>query len=52
MLDNLVVERFREGHGNEELKKQFMSMPYNRTTGSYRRVRAIRNARRDRVVRS
>ena len=21
MLDNLVVERFREGHGNEELKK-------------------------------
>ena len=21
MLDNLVVERFREGHGNEELKQ-------------------------------
>ena len=24
MLDNLVVERFREGHGNVELKKTFM----------------------------
>ena len=47
MLDNLVVERFREGHGNEELKKPFMSIPLNRTTGSYRRVRAIRDACRD-----
>ena len=47
MLDNLVVERFREGHGNEELKKTFMSIPLNRTTGSYRRVRAIRDACRD-----
>ena len=41
MLDNLVVERFREGHGNEELKKTLMSIPLNRTTGPYRRVRAI-----------
>ena len=41
MLDNLVVERFREGHGNEDLKKTFMSIPLNRTTGPYRRVRAI-----------
>ena len=49
MLDNLVVERFREGHGNEET---FMSIPFNRTTGSYRRVRAIRNARGDRIARA
>ena len=27
MLDNLVVERFREGHGNEELKKQLCLYP-------------------------
>ena len=27
MLDNLVVERFREGHGNEELKKHLCSAP-------------------------
>ena len=36
MLDNLVVERFREGHGNEPVP-----IPLNRTTGSDRRVRAI-----------
>ena len=41
MLDNLVVERFREGHGNEELKKTLMPISLNRTTGPYRRVRAI-----------
>ena len=46
MLDNLVVERFREGHGNEELKK-----PLNRITRSDRRVRKIRNARRNRYAR-
>ena len=39
MLDNLVVERFREGHGNEELKKTLMPIPLNRTTGPYRCVR-------------
>ena len=27
MLDNLVVERFREGHGNEELKKHLCLYP-------------------------
>ena len=27
MLDNLVVERFREGHGNEELKKHLCLCP-------------------------
>ena len=27
MLDNLVVERFREGHGNEELKKHLCLHP-------------------------
>ena len=27
MLDNLVVERFREGHGNEDLKKHLCSYP-------------------------
>ena len=27
MLDNLVVERFREGHGNVELKKHFCLYP-------------------------
>ena len=27
MLDNLVVERFREGHGNEELKKYLCLYP-------------------------
>ena len=27
MLDNLVVERFREGHGNEELKKHLCPYP-------------------------
>ena len=27
MLDNLVVERFREGHGNEELKKHLFLYP-------------------------
>ena len=26
MLDNLVVERFREGHGNEELKKHLFNV--------------------------
>ena len=29
MLDNLVVERFREGHGNEELKKHLCLYPSN-----------------------
>ena len=51
MLDNFVVERFREGHGNEELKKTFMLIPLNRITGSDRRVRTIRNARRNRKAR-
>ena len=41
MLDNLVVERFREGHGNEELKKALVPIPVNWITGPYRRVRAI-----------
>ena len=41
MLDNLVVERFREGHGNIELKKTFMLVPLNRTTGSDWRVRTF-----------
>ena len=27
MLDNLVVERFHEGHGNEELKKHLCLYP-------------------------
>ena len=27
LLDNLVVERFREGHGNEELKKHLCLYP-------------------------
>ena len=27
MLDNLIVERFREGHGNEELKKHLCLYP-------------------------
>ena len=27
MLDNLVVQRFREGHGNEELKKHLCLYP-------------------------
>ena len=27
MLDNLIVERFREGHGNEELKKHLCLCP-------------------------
>ena len=27
MLDNLVIERFREGHGNEELKKHLCLYP-------------------------
>ena len=27
MLDNLVVERFREGHGNEELKRHLCLYP-------------------------
>ena len=27
MLDNLVVERFREGHGNEELKNTYVYTP-------------------------
>ena len=30
MLDNLVVERFREGHGNEELKKHLCLYPSTR----------------------
>ena len=29
MLDNLVVERFREGHGNEELQKHLCLYPSN-----------------------
>ena len=33
ILDNLVVERFREGHGNVELKKSFMLVPLNWITG-------------------
>ena len=41
MLDNLVVERFREGHGNEELKKALVLIPIDWATGSHRRVRAI-----------
>ena len=45
MLDNLVVERFREGHGNVELKKTFMLVPLNRTSGPHWRVRTHWNAR-------
>ena len=48
MLDNLVVERFREGHSNEELKKHLCFYP---STGSDRRVRKIRSARRNRFAR-
>ena len=28
-LDNLVIERFREGHGNEELQKHLCLYPSN-----------------------
>ena len=45
MLDNLVVERFREGHGNVELKKTFMFVSLNWTTGSNWYVCTLRNAR-------
>ena len=41
MLDNLVVERFREGHGNEELQKTFVFIPIEWVTGPHRRVCAI-----------
>ena len=41
MLDNLVVERFREGHGNEELKKALVLIPVYWATGPHRRVRAF-----------
>ena len=41
MLTNLVVERFREGHGNVELKKTFMLVPLNRTSGPHWRMRTL-----------
>ena len=42
MLDNLVVERFREGHNNIELKKP-MPIPFNWITGFDRRMCVFRN---------
>ena len=41
MLDNLVVERFREGHNNTQ--KASMPIPFNWITGSDRRMCAFRN---------
>ena len=43
MLDNLVVERFREGHNNIELKKTPMPIPLDWITRLDRCMRTLRN---------
>ena len=52
MLDNLVVERFREVHGNEKLKKHLCLYPLTGLQDLIGACSMIRNARRNRSART